>query len=85
MNNNAATTAWIVDYSQHNLELRSVSRNHERWGGAGLISISRFTTIFANFRGYKCWKIKIDEKKDEAGFISHLKIDEKCEMHVILW
>ena len=28
-------------------------------GGAGLISISHFTTIFANFRGYKCWKIKI--------------------------
>ena len=25
-----------------------------------------------------------NQNKDEAGFISHLKIDEKCEMDVIL-
>ena len=46
-------------WGKYNFEFRSVSRIHERWGWAGLISISHFTTIFANFRWYKCWKIKL--------------------------
>ena len=46
-------------WGKHNFEFRSVSRIHERWGWAELISISHFTTIFTNFRGYKCWKIKL--------------------------
>ena len=41
-------------------------------GRAGLISISHFTTIFAYF-----WRVKElkNQKQDEAGFISHIKID----------
>ena len=31
----------------------------EAWCGAGLVSISHFTTIFAYFTWNKCWKIKI--------------------------
>ena len=37
---------------QHSFEFRSVSSIHERWCGAGLISISHFRTISANFRGW---------------------------------
>ena len=63
----------------HNFEFRSVSRFHGKCGRAGLTSISHFTTIFAYF-----WRVKElkNQNQDEAGFISHIKIDEKCEIHV---
>ena len=49
--------------------------------GAGFISISHFTRVFANFRGYKCWKSKT---KMRHVLFQILKIDEKCEMYEIL-
>ena len=51
-------------------------------GGAGLISISNFTSTLANFRGYnRCGKIKIFMR--QAIHILK-KSYEKCEMDVIL-
>ena len=40
-----------------------------------------FHNIFAYFRGYKVLK---NLNLDEADFIANLKMDEKCEMDVIL-
>mgnify|MGYP001795732286 CR=1 FL=1 len=64
------------------LKFRSVSRMKfmRDGGGAGLISISHFTTIFTNLEG-----ISVPKSKLRCGdFISHSKIDEKCETDVIL-
>ena len=47
--------------------------------GAGLIFISHFTRFLPILEGKSVEKYK----NDEAGFISHLRRDEKCEMDVM--
>ena len=62
----------MVWHSQNYSFILCVSVEVKKWGGAGLISISHFTTIFAYFRGYSIIKMK------QISF-QHLKIDENAK------
>ena len=57
----------------------------------GTIKPSKWLALTMSFNISKSQKrrditlnYQLKNQKDEAGFISHLKIDEKCEIDVIL-
>ena len=73
---------WEIHKASTTLSLDLCPEFMTDYGGGGLVSISHFTTSFANFRRYT---VSFEKSKLRlAGFISHLKIDKKCGMDVIL-